>query len=57
MFRTVEGFFETARLTFKRPTSNPLPYEEAKRWAPVNSISVLTDVEKDILREIISLKR
>ena len=33
MFRTVEGFFETANLSFRRPTQNPLSFVEAKKWA------------------------
>ncbi|MEC8381370.1 MAG: radical SAM protein [Myxococcota bacterium] len=33
MFRTVRGFFETARLTLSAPTDNPLSFTEAKRWA------------------------
>ena len=33
MFRTVRGFFETARLTLSAPTEQPLSFGEAKRWA------------------------
>ena len=33
MFRSVEGFFETAMLTFKRPTAHPISYEQAQKWA------------------------
>ena len=33
MFRTVRGFFETARLTLSAPTDQPLSFGEAKRWA------------------------
>ena len=33
MFRTVRGFFETARLTLSAPTDSPLSFTEAKRWA------------------------
>ena len=33
MFRTVRGFFETARLTLKAPTEQPLSFAEAKTWA------------------------
>ena len=32
-------------------------HEEAKKWAPVNSLSLLTDVEKVILEKILSIKQ
>ncbi len=46
MFRTVEGFFETASLTLKRPTSNPLSYEEAQGWARREKISIVPESAK-----------
>ncbi len=33
MFRTLEGFFDTARITLRRPRDRPIPWEEARAWA------------------------
>ena len=41
MFRTVRGFFETARLTLKAPTANPLNFAEAKTWAKQDPAGVI----------------
>ena len=41
MFRTVRGFFETARLTLKAPTANPLSFAEAKTWAKQDPAGVV----------------
>jgi|GEM_PF-495965 len=42
MFRTMEGFFETARLTLSRRQGRPLDFEAAReRWARVDDSPVL----------------
>ncbi len=33
MFRTLEGFFDTARLTLRRSKDQPIGWEAAKKWA------------------------
>lgn len=44
MFRTMEGFFETARLTLRKRTGQPLTFEQAKaRWARTDAAPIVPD--------------
>ena len=44
MFRTMEGFFETARLTLSRRTGQPLSFDQARqRWARTDGAPVMPD--------------
>lgn len=41
MFRTIEGFFETAKMTLRPRKGKPLSYEEAKNWARYDNVPVV----------------
>ncbi len=44
MFRTMEGFFETAKLTLKRRSGAPLTFEQAReRWARVDQAPIVPE--------------
>ena len=46
MFRTVEGFFETAKLSFRRPTAHPISYEQAQQWAQRDAGAIVPETAK-----------
>ena len=41
MFRTVKGFFETARLTVQRRDRQPVSYNEARGWARHEDVEIV----------------
>ena len=43
MFRTVQGFFETARLNLKPPTGAPVSLQEAMSWARYDDAGVVPE--------------